>query len=159
VVRQAAAWRWDRGTYLCLLLAKELVGAPVPEIVLADLSRYASPPKGFPIALALSRTMGVYMPEAIRLHDLAQQGYGPSAALRMGLTRLRKITRHEIKNRYRVSETTPWFPAYYLRCVWDIACGNYKTLGQIVVGAPLIRSDIGTAKIILDFLEGNITSR
>jgi hypothetical protein len=160
VVRQAAAWRWDRGTYLCLLLARDMLGAPVPEAVLADLSRYIpSPPTELAMELVLSGAdKSVSVPKALHLHALAQ-GYGPVAALRMVLTRLRRITRHEIESRYGVSETTPWLPAYYLRCVWDLTRRNYRTLGQIAVGDAQIRGDIDRAMIIKGFLGGDSTSR
>lgn len=160
VVRRAAAWRWDRGTYLCLLLARDMMGAPVPEAVLADLSRCVpSPPTEVAMGLVLNGAdMSVSVPQTLNLHALAQ-GYGPVAALRMVLTRLRRITRHEIGYRYGVSETIPWLPAYYLRCVWDLAHQHYRTLGRIAVGDAQIRGDIDKAMIIKGFLEGDSTSR
>ena len=64
----------------------------------------------------------------------------------------------EIANRYGVSEAIPWLPAYYLRCVWDMA-RNYKTLGNVAIVSRPSRGYIDKAIIMKRYLDDNTTSR
>jgi Uncharacterised nucleotidyltransferase len=70
LVARARAWHWDRGVYLMLRLARELVGAHVPDDALAELR-----PAVFDTAVAL----------AARAHVLTESSAG---LIRPGLARL-----------------------------------------------------------------------
>jgi Uncharacterised nucleotidyltransferase len=146
VLERAIAWRWDRGTYLCLMLAKNLAGAPIPEAALAGLSRFGASP---PVELAKKIVMsGADPSKALRIQALAQ-GYGLRAAVRTVVKHLRMICRYQFKNGWEGS------PAYRVQRVWKTVRRNYKTLRLIMMGDNGLRSEIDEAITIKGFLEGN----
>jgi len=154
-VRRAQLWNWDRGTYICLLLAKDMLGAPIPEAVLDGLVSQSVPsvPTGFAMEFILNTGNN-----NLSVIQASRFDYGLMSVLRALFARLR-ITRQELINRYDITETTQWLiPAYYLHCLWGIAHRNYKSQLRIAFHDVQIRDQMDKATALMRFLEGKSSS-
>jgi hypothetical protein len=141
LVNRAVAWRLDPGLCLCLVLAKQMLGAPIPEAPLADLGHRA--PSAL-IEMAIEEVVFGGTHSGFRRWLL---GFGPLAVMRMGGARLKAITYAEIADFYDVAETTPWFVRYYLRYVLKCIFGNCGNLARIAVGGRRTRIEMDNERL------------
>lgn len=119
VCRRAEAWGWQRGAYLCLRLAHELVGAAVPAGVLDRLR-----PAGMSTEVAEAARYLVFVPrkvgESVPLAVAGRSGERPLwREVRRWWSRVFVSPAH-IAYYHGLPRWSPWIPLYYLVRFKDI---------------------------------------
>ncbi|HRJ42452.1 MAG: nucleotidyltransferase family protein [Caldilineaceae bacterium] len=141
VMARARNWQAQRGVYLALRLAQEMVGAAVPEVVLAGL-RPADLDEAI-VAAARSQTFSDWRMGRTISPNLANQWYGGLADKIGGLWRTVFLPKPVISAQYGVSVHSPRIYLYYPVRLKDVLVRHWRTAWQLYRGdnslTPLAR--------------------
>lgn len=153
VLERARRWRWERGVYLALVLADELVGADVPADVLADLH----PGDVDPSLVAAAASQLLTEPAMIDVApaSLARlwRGKGANGATGTILNSLFP-PRKRMAVLFAVSEdSVRIFWCYFLR-LKDMAAQNWRTVLALGRGDPKLGSMVERKAELLSWLDG-----
>ncbi len=118
LAQTAAQWRWQRGVYLLLRMAAELLGAPLPEGFLSNLR-----PQGFDETLyntaCAQMVLRAYHDRSVPTSLARWHVAGLPGKMRIAWQRV-FLPRNALAIQYRVKPTGPMIYYYYLRRLVDL---------------------------------------
>lgn len=137
VCLRAEAWGWQRGVYLCLYLARDLVGAAVPEDVLQRLR-----PAGIGDDVVEAARYLIFVPRrvggAISRSVVGLSGDRPPWQKLQLLWRRIFLSPSHVASIYALPRHSPWIPLYYFVRIKDMILNH---------GAVLVRSSGRSASL------------
>lgn len=153
MTERAAGLGWQRGVYLALRLARDLVGAAVPEKVLKGLQ-----PVGMQADIVELARRQIFSEKEIAREvtiSFAQLAAATSLAGKMRIFWQRVfLTREQLAVRYELPTDSRWLYACYPRRVFDLLRNNSSRLRQIRRGDQQLSEIVTRKKLIVDWLGG-----
>jgi hypothetical protein len=151
VVARALEWHWDRGVYLMLRLARDLVGAQVPDEVLAELR-----PVSFDAAVAQAARAHVLTESSAGLikPGLARLAGEESVAARLRHVRMRVLPpRSEVGRLYGRGAASLALPWLYARHVVSLIHQHARPVARLLLGRDAsLRADARRASLLREWL-------
>lgn len=159
LVARAAEWRWSRGVYLSLRLARDLVGAAVPDAVLLALQPVEFDDTLIAVARGITLTDGRKnraMPATmVKMSDAATFQAKVRACVRQIF-----VPRSELADHYAVRRDSRRLLFYYLVRLKDLLVRHGRTAVRVFRGDPALASMAHQKAIVQDWLaEHDATTR
>ena len=152
IIDRARSWRWGRGVYLSLYLARELLDAAVPEKVLGALR-----PADLPDGLIESSCRQIFTER--RLASGVTQPFADFVTSR-SLTDKMKIlwrriflTRDDLALKYSVPSDSLKIYAFYPRRLFDVMGRHKHNYKKILDDDPDMKSFIQRKQILVEWME------
>jgi hypothetical protein len=154
IIERARRWRAERGVYLALRLANELVGAAVPGDVLDDL-RPATFDETLLTAASAQILDGTQASEVISRHVAS---FSASARLsRKGGIVLRRlfVSRLELARLYGVAADSPWIYLYSMVRFKDLLARNWRIARALLRRDPRVVLTAGRKARLATWLDAS----
>lgn len=153
IVQRATAWEWQRGVYLALAAAQQLLGAPIPAHVLKKLNRDQH------IAFQMDELQTLLFPEHPDLLASPTEYFldflkTPELSTKMRLLTDRLfLSRQEMAVTYNLEPGSRWLYFYYVRRFKDLAARFAHRTWRMWVGDPAMHTVTGQQKKLQYWLE------
>lgn len=153
VVQRAVAWEWQRGVYLALAAAQQLLGAPIPAGVLRNLNRDKH------ISFHVDELQTLLFPEHPELLSSPTEYFldflktpAWSTKLRLFAARL-FLPAQEMAVKYDIDPRSRWLYFYYLLRLKDLSARFAHRTWRMWFGDPVMHTIKGQQEKLQQWLE------
>lgn len=153
VIERAAAWEWQRGVYLALVAAQQLLGAPIPADVLEKLNRDEH------IVFQAEELYSLLFPEHPELLSSPTEYFLDFLKTPQWSTKVRLLTdrlflsRQEMAVKYDIDPRARWLYFYYLLRFKDLSARFAHRTWRMWVGDSAMQTVAGQQEKLQYWLE------